>query len=497
MRHVLDILDLAQGGEGVARAGGRAVFVPYVAPGDRVVAEVPGGAGPAHAALIEVLSPGKARVEAPCQHFGPGEGAGCGGCEWLHIAYPAQLEAKQRAFAETLRRVGGLAPQGAPDEEGGSAASINLAPQGAPNEERGSAASIDLAPQGAPNEERGSAASIDLDPGTYRALPILASPSPLRYRARAKFHLDRRTGRLVFFRRRSHEPVQVRECHLLEPELDRLREAMGPALAAARLEPREVTLEWSRHDGRGAAFLQLPSLGPSARQRAEVLLAALPSLAGAVLGAEGAPLSLVGDPVLRHARRPRDPAAGLQRSRPDVFQQANREANALLVDAALALLRPDGEDVLELFCGAGNFTGPLAARARSVHAVDAQGPSLDLARADLGEPSRHDVRFFAGDALALARAFARETGPSARRFGAALLDPPRDGARGIGPTLRDLGVPRAVYVSCDPATLARDLKACVEAGYRVEVAQAVDMFPQTHHVEGVASIVWGRPKKAP
>ncbi len=456
MRHTLDIVDLAQGGEGVARTDGRVVFVPFTAPGDRVVADVPGGTGPAHATLLEVLSPGEARIEAPCAHFGPGEDAGCGGCEWLHLAYPAQLEAKQRAFAETLRRVGRLASRGARDSEGGSSA-----------------------PSG---------------PGTYHARPIIASPSPLRYRARAKFHLDRGTGRLVFFRRRSHEPVQVRECHLLEPELDRLREAVGPALAAARLEPREVTLEWSRHDGRGAAFLQLPSLGPSVRQRAEALLAALPALAGVVLGADGVPLSLVGDPVLRHARRPRDPAAGIQRSRPDVFQQANREGNAVLVETALALLRPDGEDVLELFCGAGNFTGPLAARARSVHAVDAQGPSLDLARADRadgasGPGAGDNVRFFAGDALALARAFARETGPSARRFGTALLDPPRDGARGIGPALRDLGVPRAVYVSCDPATLARDLKACGEAGYRVEVVQAVDMFPQTHHVEGVALIV--------
>jgi 23S rRNA (uracil1939-C5)-methyltransferase len=456
VRHTLDIVDLAQGGEGVARAGDRVVFVPYAAPGDRVVADVPGGTGPAHATLLQVLSSGEARIEAPCGHFGPGEDAGCGGCEWLHLAYPAQLEAKQRAFAETLRRIGRLVPRGAHDCEVGSAA-----------------------PSG---------------PGTYHARPIIASPSPLRYRARAKFHLDRGTGRLVFFRRRSHEPVQVRECHLLEPELDRLREAVGPALAAARLEPREVTLEWSRHDGRGAAFLQLPSLGASTRQRAEVLLATLPALAGVVLGAEGVPLSIVGDPVLRQWRRPRDSSAGIQCSRPDVFQQANREGNAVLVETALALLRPDGEDVLELFCGAGNFTGPLAAHARSVHAVDAQGPSLDLARADRADGASgpgvgDNVRFFAGDALALARAFSRETGPSARRFGAALLDPPRDGARGIGPALRDLGVPRAVYVSCDPATLARDLKACGESGYRVEVVQAVDMFPQTHHVEGVALIV--------
>ncbi|HEX9289558.1 MAG TPA: methyltransferase domain-containing protein, partial [Anaeromyxobacteraceae bacterium] len=236
------------------------------------------------------------------------------------------------------------------------------------------------------------------------------------------------------------------------------------------------------------AHLTMPSLGAVSRDRAEALLAALQPLAGVVLSAEGAAPVLAGAPVLRHERHPGDPAAGLQRSRPDVFQQANRGANALLVETALGLLRPDGEDVLELFCGAGNFTLPLAARARSVHAVEVQGPSLELARKDAEEAAalRDRIRFFAGDALALARAFARETGPQARRFGAALLDPPREGARGIGPALRDLGVPRAVYVSCDPATLARDLAACVEAGFRVEAVQAVDMFPQTHHVEGVA-----------
>jgi 23S rRNA (uracil1939-C5)-methyltransferase len=118
--------------------------------------------------------------------------------------------------------------------------------------------------------------------------------------------------------------------------------------------------------------------------------------------------------------------------------------------------------------------------------VEQQGPALDLARADLAGGA---VRFFAGDALALARAFARERGPGARRFGAVLLDPPRQGARGLGPALRDLGAPRAVYVSCDPATLARDLKGCVEAGFVVEAVQAVDLFPQTHHVEAVALVV--------
>ena len=446
MRLTIDIEDLAAGGEGVGRSGGRMIFVPFTAPGDRALVEVPDegqpgagepGAAAAHGALVAIERPGPVREQPPCRHFGP-EGDLCGGCEWLHAAYLAQLSAKTRALRETLRRIARLAPD------------------------------------------------------SYDLRPIAASPAPLRYRSRAKFHLARAAGadpasaRLAFFRRRSHEPVLLAECHLLVPGLDALREALGPALGRARLAPREVALEWSELDGRGAALLVLGGAAAPLRERAEVLLAALPALAGLVLRGDVGPPAVVGDPVLRQARDPADPAAGVQHSRPDVFQQANRGANARLVSAALDLLRPEGEDVLELFCGAGNFTAPLAARARSVAAVESLGPALELARADLTAAS--SVRFFAGDALALARAFARERGPGARRFGAALLDPPREGAKGIGPALRDLGVPRAVYVSCDPATFARDLRACAEAGFRVVAVQPVDMFPQTHHVEAIGLV---------
>jgi 23S rRNA (uracil1939-C5)-methyltransferase len=442
VRAIVQIEDLAPGGEGVGHAEGRAVFVPFTAPGDRVVVELPPGDGAVHAEALELLSEGPVRQLPPCPHFGP-TGDRCGGCEWLHAAPLAQLAAKGRTLREALRKIGRL------------------------------------------------------EPGTYAWGGVLASPAPLRYRSRAKLHLDRGAGRLVFFRRRSHEPVPLVECHLLVPGLEGLRAALGPAILAAGLSPREVSLEWSDLQGRGAALLALPAAGERERRKAEALLAAVPTLAGVVLQAEGGPPHLVGDPVLTHQRIPGDAAAGRCRSRPDVFQQANRGANALLVRAALELLRPDGEDALELFCGAGNFTGPLAARARSVAAVEQQGPALELARADLGEgqaravdPARPagSVRFFAGDALQVARAFARERGPSARRFGVALLDPPRDGAKGIGAVLRDLGVARAVYVSCDPATLARDLKGCVDAGFRVDSVQGIDLFPQTHHVEGLALV---------
>jgi 23S rRNA (uracil1939-C5)-methyltransferase len=443
VRTELTIDDLAPGGEGVGRAGARPVFVPYAAPGDRVAAEVPPGEGPAHAALLEVLAPGAARLVPPCPHFPPPEpGApadvqaarACGGCEWQHVRYEAQLAAKERTVVEALRRIGRL------------------------------------------------------EPGAYPLAPILRSPAPLRYRARAKLHLDRGGRRLVFFRRRSHAPVAIEACLLLEPGLEALRAALGPALVDARLLPREVSLEWSALEGRGSALLAIEPTAAAAA-RAEALVRAVPALAGLVLRGEEGPPAIVGTPVLKLARDPARPEAGAQRTRPDVFQQANRGANAALVTAALDLLRPEGEDVLELYCGAGNFTGPLAACARAVAAVEVQGPALDLARDDLAAAG--NVRFFAGDALKLAAALAAERGPGARRFGAALLDPPREGAKGLGRALRDLGVGRAVYVSCDPATLARDVRGCLEAGFRVRAVQPVDMFPQTHHVEAVVALERG------
>jgi 23S rRNA (uracil1939-C5)-methyltransferase len=424
VRLTLEIQEIAPSGEGAGNAGARRVFVPFTSPGDRVEVEVPEGDAPARGALMRVLDPGKARIEPPCPHFGV-----CGGCEWLHLAYSAQLEAKSRTLAEALRRIGRI------------------------------------------------------DPRSLPMRPIVPSPRPLQYRSRAKFHHDRSGECLVFFQRRSHRSVLLRECHLLEPELENLRRALGPVLARTGLAPREVTIEWSDHLGRGSIWMQFSERWAATERRAEALLQAVPGLQGAILSADGTAPILVGDPILRLQRVPGDPGAGLARSRPDVFQQANRSANALLVEVALELLLPRGADVLELYCGTGNFTAAISARARSVWAVEAQGPALELARADL---SGGKVRFFAGDSLSLARAFAREVGEGARRFGAVLLDPPREGAKGIGPVLRDLGLPRVVYVSCDPATMARDLRACLEVGYRLSAVQPVDMFPQTHHVEGVA-----------
>src|SRR5262249_39022254 len=153
--------------------------------------------------LLRVIEASPKRVTAPCRHFGPGSDRRCGGCEWLHLDYPLQLAAKERAFLGVLRHTG----------------------------------------------------KLDLRAVEVRG--ALASPSPLRYRCRAKFHVEPESGRLAFLRRRSHERVALAECHLLEPGLDALRESAGQALRSAHLTPREIALEWSSREGRGSAALWL------------------------------------------------------------------------------------------------------------------------------------------------------------------------------------------------------------------------------------------------
>ncbi len=140
--------------------------------------------------------------------------------------------------------------------------------------------------------------------------------------------------------------------------------------------------------------------------------------------------------------------------------------------------------MLELYCGAGNFTFALAAAAAHVTAIEAAGPSLELCRRAAAAAKVENVRLLAGDAAALAGGLAQE----GRRFDLALLDPPRAGAKGLARTLADLGPRRIAYVSCDPATLARDVKALVAAGYRVRRTRPVDMFPQTYHLEAVVTL---------
>jgi len=148
----------------------------------------------------------------------------------------------------------------------------------------------------------------------------------------------------------------------------------------------------------------------------------------------------------------------------------------------LALAGPvAGSRVLDLFCGMGNFSIPLAIAGTRVTGVEWNRESIARAAINAGAAGATDTRFIAGDVFSVLRRFSRHQAP----FDLVLLDPPRSGAAREAPLLADLGVKKILYVSCDPATLARDIVILAAKGYSLASITPVDMFPQTHHIESV------------
>lgn len=348
----------------------------------------------------------------------------CGGCQWLHVDEKAQAAAKEALFYGALERIGGVA-------------------------------------------------RTDLD-----ARPIILSRAALGYRHRAKFHLRKR--QLGFAARASHELVEIERCGLLTPPL---QEALGRLKEAVReLGPPPGSTDVSlATDGKrvSAAFHGAKTSAAAVERAGQIRGRA--RLDGVLLVPEAGPMKASGEVLLRHAA-PHAPGVTLY-GRADLFAQANLETNPELVRIALEALG-DAKQVLELHSGAGNFTFAMHASGRTITAVEYAADSLELARRSAREAKLDGIRFVQGDALKIAAGLAAE----GARFDALLLDPPRTGARGIGAVAGALAVQTVVYVSCDPATLARDVRELVEAGFRPVEATPVDMFPQTFHVEGVVRL---------
>ncbi len=199
---------------------------------------------------------------------------------------------------------------------------------------------------------------------------------------------------------------------------------------------------------------------------------------GTVVTGAGARL-VAGDPTVRVALEP-----GLALEVPaDVFTQVNPGANRRLVETVVALgAFAPGARVLDLYCGAGNLSLPLARRGVTVLGIERSPVAVEAARANAARLRLAGATFRTGD---VARALGDLPAGS---VDAVVLDPPRAGAADAVPALAALRPPRILYVSCDPATLARDVRGLVAAGYRLERVQPIDVFPQTYHVESVAKL---------
>jgi len=415
---VLAVERLTYGFDALAHRDRQVVFVPYAAPGDRITAEtVEQHAGFARARVVEVLEPGPARVFPGCRYFPT-----CGGCQWQHVAPPAQRDAKAAIVAEQLARTAGVR-----DAE---------------------------------------------------VLPTLTAGGDWHYRARLTLVVEgRRAG---YHRARSHHLLEIEDCPIADPVLSAHLGAARSWIGAVRVPLRRVLLAVAPG---GVVLTAITDAPPGARDAdaTEALLARTPTVRGAVLAeATGRGRLVVGDPRLRVTLEP-----GLDLEVPaDVFTQVNPAANRLLVAAVVALgAFAPGERVLDLYSGAGNFALPVARRGARVRGIDRNPVAAAAGRDNAARLGLGDVTF---ETAAVAEALGRMAPATAD---AVILDPPRAGAADAIGALAALRARRIAYVSCDPATFARDVQRLAAHGYRVARVQPIDLFPQTFHVESVTLLL--------
>lgn len=420
----LGIDSLAFGGNGIGRLDGKAIFVPLTAPGDRIRCRIVRDKGRwAEAELVEILAPAAERIIPPCPVFGR-----CGGCQWQFLPYAAQAQWKERIYRDLLQRQAGVAPE--------------------------------------------------------NILPIVPAPSPYAYRSRVQFKcINTPTGFILgFFRKGSHFVEGIDACPLLPSPVNalipHLRATFDASSVAGLIPQIDVGI-----DDRNRVRLVVHLLGSDVAAVVKLLrpLAVQENFAfyvqcgrkeggmQHVYGEEDLVISCDAPPLALAYK-----AGG--------FSQINLEQNRTLVNAVLSAAGLQGtERVLDLYCGMGNFSLPLARRCAEVVGVEDYAPSIAQAKSNARQNGLNNVRFHARPAAGALRAYGQDA-----PFDLVVLDPPREGASDVCRELTELCPPRVIYISCDPATQARDLKTLLKHGYRCLSAQPFDFFPQTHHIESLA-----------
>jgi tRNA/tmRNA/rRNA uracil-C5-methylase (TrmA/RlmC/RlmD family) len=481
-------VDVAQGGWCVARPEGLPVlFVRHALPGERVLARVTEVTSRfARAEAIEVLEASADRVEPPCPNAHPG---GCGGCDWQHASLPAQRALKAAVIAQQLRRVAGL--------------------------ELGAEITVEALPgdEGAPAQQPGAAETVDA------AQTAETGQAGLGWRTRVQFAV-RPDGLAGLRAHRSHEVIDIGDCPIAHPAirdlglLDYSWEGAGTVEAAAgspeRADPTQPgdpapPLHQDRvviltKAGRAPRGRRAPGSAPGRRAARDERGrdAGVRSEEKAVeLFPQEAVDSVEAEAVLIRSAHRLTPVRGRQfltqfaagrhwQVNAGGFWQVHPAAADTLSEAVVAALEPKpGDTALDLYAGAGLFAGvlaPLVGADGSVTAIESDAAAVRDARANLDvypwvRVHRNDV------ALAVA-----DRGlPRARLV---IADPPRAGlAREVVDYLTGAsGAERFAYVSCDPATLARDLGLLIAGGWRVDGLRAFDAFPMTHHVECVVTL---------
>lgn len=425
------IESLDQEGRGIARREGKTIFVEGALPGERVTASIFRKKPSFEIGRVEsVLRPAASRAGPRCAYFGV-----CGGCALQHVELATQVAVKQRVLEDALWHIGKVKPEEA------------------------------LAPIHGPAWE---------------------------YRHRARFtvrDVPKKGGVLVgFHEKRSSYVADMMSCEVVPQRISRLLPRLRETIGRLSIRRRLPQIEFSA--GEGADVLVLRVLEPPSPED-EAVLRAFAREHGVFLYLQpGGP----------HTAAPFHPPEGADLYYhlpefdvriffgPTDFTQVNHSVNRVLVRRALRLLAPQPDErVADLFCGLGNFALPIARSGAHVLGIEGSEALVARARTNAARNGLEaNTRFESMDLFAIAAQSLAALGP----FDRMLIDPPRDGAIAVVNAIGDDAPHTLVYVSCNPATLARDASVLVHLkGYRLKAAGVVNMFPHTAHVESLALFV--------
>ncbi|MEO7674943.1 MAG: class I SAM-dependent RNA methyltransferase [Pyrinomonadaceae bacterium] len=371
-------------GLGLAFAENLTVFVPLSAPGDKLSVRIYQLKGKTAFAEIEsVIEASPVRIEPPCPYFGK-----CGGCDFQQMAYDAQLAAKLDMIRDSLKRIG----------------------------------------------------KIDYE----NEIPMIASPKPFEYRSRAQWHLETREKKIGYFKRNSHDIIDIEHCPILEPALDNT------------LKDLRTTLNWN-------GFWA---------NRAEVEAAS---------GSDGR-VSLYSPEIVEPTDDISFNAGGVEYFySAQSFFQGNQSLIEQLIEAALS--GATGERSLDLYCGVGLFTIPLAKKFSQVIGVEGNERAIEFAERNAAAARLENISF---EAESVSEFLA---GRELEGTDFVVLDPPRTGTeKNVIDRIVNLKPQAISYIACDPSMLARDLRQLIDGGYTIASITALDLFPQTHHVETVVRL---------
>jgi 23S rRNA (uracil1939-C5)-methyltransferase len=433
---LVDISDLSWGGEGLGRIEGKVVFIPYGLPGEIVEVEVVRSKKNfSLGKLIRILEPSPDRIEPRCSFY-----QDCGGCQLQHLASPRQIQEKERLFKQALKHA--------------------------------------------------------LKPEEIPVYPTLQSPAEFGYRHRLQLKTAWKNNQLSlgFFRPKSHRVVSIDRCLLANKETNEVLESLRKKMQVPNLEgwSPEIELQVFENPHKGGIVFNSPHrLAPVRQERLIKELREIPGLNYVVFRdsnplRESKKLDSLQEKDSPEFLVPAD-QTGLSKDIrlscfPGVFTQINLELNRRLIARLVNSNLFDLQDtILDLYCGLGNFSLPLALKVKEVIGLEVLPQAVANARRNQAINQISNCTFIE----AKAEDAVRQLKKLSRPVSWVILDPPRTGALEVIPFLDALDLKGILYISCNPMTLFRDLTQLTSKGWKVQWSQPVDFFPQTFHLESV------------